>query len=293
VVPDTGAPGDDSDGGGGVDAAPEAASETGPPSQTLVRLADWSPDAVALDFCVAPHGTGSWEGPLVAISAALDPDAGLDGDAGGDGLTFPSVTAYLSLVPGQYDVRIVAAQATDCNVSIVNDAVSLPTLAANAYTTILVVGDASNAGKDAALTITSVADDATLPAGGGLALRFINASPSLPSASFGTGSAAASTFVPLFTGVAFGTATSTAASDAGAVDTNGYLALPSLAGAVSVVATGGTTDLATVSDLSIAAGFVVTTAVIGGKTGGAAPAIIECFDDRPAVGLLSPCYVLP
>jgi hypothetical protein len=47
-----------------------------------------------------------------------------------------------------------------------------------------------------------------------------------------------------------------------------------------------------VSNLSIAAGFVVTTAVVGGKTGGAAPELIECFDNRPAVGLLSPCYLI-
>jgi len=291
VAPDTGSSGDDA-GGGGVDAAADTPAETGPTSQTLVRLADWSPDAVPLDFCAAPHGTGSWEGPLLAISAALDPDAGLAGDAGSHGLTFPGVTAYLSLAPGQYDVRIVDARATDCSVGIVNDAVTLPAFAANAYTTILVVGDASNAGTDAALTVTSVADDATLPAGGGLALRFINASPSVPSAAFGTGSLASSTFVPLFTGVAFGRASSGAANDAGAIDGNGYLALPSLSGDVSVVATGGTADLATVSDLSITAGFVVTLAVIGGKTGGAAPALIECFDDRPAVGLLSPCFVL-
>src|SRR5580700_3131759 len=132
---ETGAPGDDED-GGNVEAASEAAAETGPTTQTLVRLADWSPDAIPLDFCVAPHGTGAWEGPLLAISAALDPDAGL-GDAGGHGLTFPLVTAYLSLAPGQYDVRLVAAQATDCGVNIVNDAVGLPAFAADAHTTIL------------------------------------------------------------------------------------------------------------------------------------------------------------
>ena len=288
---ETGAPGDDGS-GGGDDAGSDAPFETGPVSQTLVRLADWSPDAIPLDFCVAPHGTASWEGPLLAIAAALDPDAGPISDAGHHGLTFPSVTAYLSLAPGPYDVRLVSAQATDCSVKIVNDAVSLPAFAVDAHTTILVVGDASNAGTDAVLTIASVTDDSAPPPGGGLALRFINAAPDLPSAAFGTGSLASSTFAPLFTGVAFGKASSAAADDAGAVDSNGYLALPSLDGNVSVVATGGTKDVATVTGLSIAAGFAVTVAVIGGKTGAAAPGIIECFDDRPGIGLLSPCAVV-
>ena len=122
------------------------------------------------------------------VSVAIEPDAGLGGDAGAHGLTFPSVTAYLSLPPGPYDVRLVSAHATDCGVNIVNDAVGLPAFAADVYTTILVVGDASNAGTDAELTILSVADDGAPPAGGGLALRFINAAPDLPSAAFGTGS---------------------------------------------------------------------------------------------------------
>lgn len=43
------------------------------PTSVLVRLANLSPDAPGVDFCIAPHATGLWTGPM--LSAALGPDA--------------------------------------------------------------------------------------------------------------------------------------------------------------------------------------------------------------------------
>ena len=288
--PDTSVGGDDSGStlDAGDDAATDAATDA-PAAQTFVRLADWSPDFVPFDFCAAPHGTGRWVGPLLAISAALDPDAGFAGDAGAHGLTFPGVTAYLGLTPGPYDVRLVAAQATDCSVNITSDATDLPALAVDAHTTVLVVGDATKTGNDATLTIIAIVDDVTPPAAGGLGLRFVNAAPSLPSVAFGTGSLATSSFVPLVTGVAFGTVGTTTAGDGGAIDANGYLTIPSLVGQASAAATGAKADATTASGLALGAGQTVTMAVIGGKTNGPPAELIECFDSRPPMGLLSYC----
>src|ERR1700677_1906860 len=84
-----------------------------------LRIAHVSPDAPALDVCVAPHGTTAFQGPLIAqLAASLGlgvlQDGGNENDAGHVGLSFPQVSAYVSLAPGQYDVRLVAAGAPSC-----------------------------------------------------------------------------------------------------------------------------------------------------------------------------------
>jgi hypothetical protein len=52
------------------------------------------------DVCVAPHGTGAWQGPLLA--------------AAGFGLQPYDVTSYFPVAAGQYDVRIVPAAGQTC-----------------------------------------------------------------------------------------------------------------------------------------------------------------------------------
>src|SRR6202030_1440041 len=37
----------------------------------LVRVANWSPDAPGVDFCLAPHGTTAFVGPLLGTQSAL------------------------------------------------------------------------------------------------------------------------------------------------------------------------------------------------------------------------------
>jgi hypothetical protein len=89
------------------------------PGVASVRIAHVSPDAPALDVCVALHGTTDFRGPLIAqLAASLagggSADGGKEDDAGPVGLAFSQVSAYLSLAPGQYDVRLVAAGAQTC-----------------------------------------------------------------------------------------------------------------------------------------------------------------------------------
>lgn len=277
------------DASGGLDVVAEAPGDTGSTALTFVRIADWTPDLVSFDFCAAPHGTTSFEGPLLAITEGLQGDGGSLGDAGGHGLAFPQVTTYLGLAPGQYDVRLVSAHASDCSVPVATEATDLPVLAANAYTTVVVAGDALASGTDALLTIRAFPDDTSAP--GGFALRFINAGPSLPSVAFGTGSPATATFRPLFSDVTFATTGTAAETDAGIPDVNGYMALAGLSGTASVVATEAGTPAATASGLSLFTG-AFTLAVVGGKTNGAAAELVECVDTGSTAGVLGDCMAL-
>jgi hypothetical protein len=108
---DTGAS-PDTDGGadesGGDDSAPV-------PQQTFLRVAQLSPDLPPIDVCIAAHGTTTFQGPLLAAlsSSIFGTDA-----AATTGLAYAQVSAYLSVAPGPYDLRIVAAGATDCSTAL-------------------------------------------------------------------------------------------------------------------------------------------------------------------------------
>jgi hypothetical protein len=274
----------------GTDSGADAGTDAASP-QTNIRFADWSPDAPAtgFDFCVAAHGTTNWTGPVLGSELA---DAGTIGDGGANSLQFPLVTAYLAIDPGQYDVEIVSAGATSCASGVVPATTTLPTLAANAFTTFAVVGDVSMAGSDPGLKVVAFADDST--AATGALVRFINAAPDLAAVDVGQGTLAGGNFQALFTGVQFGQPGTAAGSDAGAVDSNGYVSLAALSGARLSVHTsaGGTSDTATASNATFATGTISTLALVNGKNGGPAPQFLQCQDNAATTGLLSPCSVL-
>jgi hypothetical protein len=264
---------------------------------TNLRFTNWSPDApgVGFDFCLATHGTSMWQGPVLA-GAVADADAGAGslGDGGVTGLQFPSVTTYFQVDPGQFDVRIVQAGATDCNTGIGTDATGLPPLAANGFTTFATVGDVTKSGNDQTVTTVAYADDTTAPSGSG-GLRFVNAAPDLAAIDMGTGTLAATRFVALFTNVQFAAVGSQAGTDAGTVDSNGYLATTQSSVEFSVhTSQGGTTDTATASSQSITAGSLVTMALVNGKNGGPPPQFLVCTGDGMAspTSLLSSCSIV-
>src|SRR5580658_9937302 len=99
-----------SDAGDAASDAGNNAAEAGPymgslptaATSALIRFANWSPDSPAFDMCIAPHGTTSFQGPLLSALAAAT-----GSDAGSAGLAFPLVSAYTLVPPGQYDARIV------------------------------------------------------------------------------------------------------------------------------------------------------------------------------------------
>jgi hypothetical protein len=288
-----------SDAGVHVDAVSEAEASAGadaaaPVPRAFVRLAHLSPDLPAVDLCVAPHGTSDYQGPLLGRLANRD-------GGGGGGVSYPQVSAYLSVNAGQNDVRLVPAGAISCapdgadaSVSpIIPESTDLPPLPANARVTLLVIGELSPAGSDAPLKLAVVADDVVL-AGGSAVLRAVNAVPSLPAVDFGFGSFAGG-WQPLLTHVAFGAASAAAAPSDGTVDANGYLfILPLASQTVSARASSGATvDVAVASRFDIGLGSIATFVVIGGKTGdsGNPPALLLCIDNQPTGSLLSDCSV--
>lgn len=301
-------PGDGDDAGGSIAPAADGGSDASddapaPAPQAFVRIAQLSPDVPPVDVCIAPHGTTDFQGPLVGqLALSL---AGGDGgaeDASLPGLSYPQVSAYLAVTPGPYDVRLVAAGATDCSAGLsaddasggLPDTTNLPALAYGTYATLLIAGDFSPAGTDRALTVAMLPDDAVL-AGGAAVLRAINAVPSWPSLDLGYGSPAG-TWSPVLANVAFAQASSQAAPGYGTVDGNGYLAIAPIAGepvGAWPVDSDAASDAARASSVEIDLGSIATVVAIGGKTGDGAnpPSLLVCMDNQPSGGLLSDCSV--
>ena len=276
-----------------VDAADPVADAGPDVPPALLRIAHLSPDLPAIDVCVAPHGTGTFAGPLFA---GLLADGGIasGSDSGTPGMAFAQVSAYLSLAAGPTDVRLVHAGTTDCGASSsLADATNLAALADNTSNTLLVAGDATPAGDDPGLTLVVVPDDAVL-AGGAAELRAINAVPSAASLDFGFGSFATQ-WLPLLPGVAFASASAEAGPGEDAVDSNGYLPIQPLLGQVlsARASSGATSDTAVAGDVDIPLGSIATVIAVGGKTGDALqpPALLICVDNQPSGGLLADCSI--
>lgn len=258
--------------------------------QTYVRFGDWAPDApsTGYDFCLAPTGTTQWVGPVLQQMLP----AGSLGAGGANGLEFPSVTTYLAMTPGTYDLQVVQAGSTDCTSGVIPATIGLPLLAANAYTTFAVMGDVQATDNDASLKVGAFPDDSTT-AGAGAILRAINAIPSLAYIDVGTGSEAADDYSSVFIDVPFGTASS-ALGDGGTTDPNGYAPFPATADIqFSAQATGTGVDSATGTHVAIAAGTVTTLALINGENGGVPPQFLVCTDNAKPLGPLSSCKVFP
>jgi hypothetical protein len=267
----------------------DAPGEAAVPSANI-RFANWSPDAPAAgyDVCVAPHGTTSWQGPVLQQSI---------GDAGTLTFNFPTVTTYLQADVGQYDVEIVAAGGS-CASPIGSPIASLAPLAANQYYTLALVGDTTKAGNDPTLTAVLFQDD-TAPTDGSTSLRFLNLAPDLAAMDFGSGILSASTFFPIEVSVAFASLASQTGNDAGGtVDGNGYVGV--LAGDAGPLefschtSQGGTTDTATASNQTLAANSAVTLALVNGKNGGQAAQFLVCTGDGtvPTSSLTSTCTIV-
>jgi hypothetical protein len=292
TTPDATAVGDDA----AVDSGDAA---TGTP-QAYIRLAHWSPDAPAADFCVEPAGT-VWAGQTPQLAQIVaDADAGALGDGGSAGITFPQVTSYLILPPGTYEVRLVAAGSADCSTGLAD----LPSLAigANTYTTVAAIGEKTPVAGDQALALTSFTDDVGAPAGQ-IALRFVNVSPAqaLMQADLGWGSqsGAGGMWAALFTGVAFGHTGASVGSDAGTVDPNGYVAINALQTAtLSAHATASASDATiALNDVSIPAMSAATVALVNGVSNGTASGavkLLQCTDVDNSTGtsLLTTCTII-
>ncbi len=334
----------------GATPAPDAGDEGGDetsddssptPQPTFIRVAQLARDLPPIDLCIAPHGTTAFQGPLIG-QLATSLGVG-DPDAAPAGIAYTQVSAYLSVAPGPYDIRIVPAGASDCSSppaitadpgagtdadadagadagadaatdaatgpdadAALPDTTNLAAFAANAYATLLIAGSLTPNASAKTLSVTAMVDDSALA--GAVALRAINALPDAPSLDFGLGSSSTG-WLPLFTDVAFGSASSHAGPHVGVLDGNGYLPIGPLSSQIfsarvssdepgdgaapesdAGVATG---DVVTAKSLTIGVGSIATVFAISGldDDGGDHPSLLLCEDNSPSGGLLSDCSI--
>jgi hypothetical protein len=265
---DSGNPAADS--GTGQDAAGEGGT-----MMASVRVAHLSPDAPAVDLCVAVHGTTSFIGPV------------LNGAGASSGLAFGQVTKYLPVPAVQLDVRLVAPASTSCAMSLggLPDITNLPALPAGASVTIAAIGDLTVAGSDPAFQLKAFVDDATVDSTKG-ALRFVHASPGTPAVDVGLESGG--NFTAVFSNVAFGDV----AAAGSPIDANGYyVGAPFTNQTVAARAHGSTTDALTIPGVSLPAGAIATAFAVGGKTGDQTHPlkVLLCVDNAMPNGLLASC----
>jgi hypothetical protein len=222
-----------------------------------VRVAHLSPDAPAVDFCIAEAGSGEFAGPVLAGAGGLA------------GISYGKVTKYLDVAATQYDVRLVAPGASDCATSLggLPDFTNLPALPEGATATIAATGNVAHAGEPFALR--AYIDDATVDAGQ-VKLRFIHASPGTPNVDVGIGGGVA--FTPVFENIPYGSAQ---AHD------NGYFVTAPFAGIeLSARATGTTTDVIAVKPAKLADGAIATAFAIGELGNAQAPLrVLLCTDN--------------
>jgi hypothetical protein len=287
---------------GPIEATATTPEDASPSQAALLRVANWSPDAPAVDFCLAPHGTTAFQGPILAGLAAADTDAGIP-DAGAPALPFPEVSRYVSVPPGQYDARLVVAEASDCSAPIASDATGLPEFTANAYFTVALIGELNPTAQAPGLELAGFID--SVAAGSAVEMRFINAAPGVPEANFGTGSVGPSvsasgttmteTFLPFVTHVLFGEpgTTNGEVPDSDPAPSLTYFSTKAMTGGtLSASVPDARSDLAVASDVDLAAGAVATMVLIGSSANAAQTQLLQCIDNAGLAGLRSNCQVV-
>ena len=252
------------------------------PANGYLRVAHLSPDAPAVDFCIAPDGTTAFTGPVMKSLGATA------------GLAYTQVSAYATVMAGAYDVRIVAPNAASCATSLAGlpDITNLPAVPAGGYVTAAAIGLLASTATP--FQLKAYVDEHTPPAGK-VKLRFVHDSPGTPAVDVGVGQGAA--FTPIFTNVAYpGFAASSAT-----IDANGYVTLDpitaSAASPVDIVArvTGTTTDALVVPlTIPVAAGTVASAFAVGLLSSSATPLeVVLCLDNAAVSGAYSTCIVAP
>ncbi len=236
-----------------------------------IRVAHLSPDAPAVDFCLASAGTGEFAGPVLASAGGLA------------GLSYSKVTKYLDVAPDQYDVRLVAPGSKDCSTSLggLPDVTNLPALTVGATATIAATGLLSH-GEGQPFELKAYLDDADVAAGQAK-LRFIHASPGTPNVDVGLGGGVA--FTPVFTDIPYG---GSRAHD------NGYF-VTTVDGRefeISARVTGTTADVIAVKPVGLPAGAIATAFAIGEIGNAQAPLrVLICNDNGAPHDLETECAV--
>jgi hypothetical protein len=302
------------------DAASEATTEADAAVPVaFVRVANLSPGIAALDICVRKRAIvadgGTDAGADAADSAADAADANADGaadasDGGAAGFTGPflksagiptglaysQVTGYLPWAPGLYDIRTVAANATDCTTPLpgTTDSINVIVTTGASYFTFAAIG-LTTPETVPAYQVKGYIDDHTVPAGQ-TKVRFIQASPG--TANMDLGISTGESFAMLFTNVAypgFGTSTEVDAGPGTGIDANGYLLGPPITSQTLVGRlTGSGNDLILANGFAAAAGSIQTVFAIGVMSSVTTPLeFLICQDLDTSKAPLANCSVKP
>lgn len=246
-----------------------ATMDNGDQGGAKVRVAHLSPDAPSVDFCIAPHGSGAFLGPILAGAGATT------------GIAYGSVTKYLDVAADQYDVRLVAPGAATCATPLggLADFTDLPEVPAGAAVTLAAEGLVAF-GAATPLHLAAYVDDTAVDIGSAK-LRFIHASPGTPPVDVGTGGGAL--FSAVFANVAYG-----------ATAAQAYAITPPLAGVeLSARAHGAATDALSIRPAVLPAGTIATAFAIGKLGDATTPLrVLLCADNAPASGVLSQCSIV-
>jgi hypothetical protein len=235
-----------------------------------VRVAHLSPDAPAVDFCLAPAGTDRFTGPVL-------------GGAGGlVGIAYGKVTRYFEVAPLAYDVRLVAPGSVDCAKGLVPDFTDLPALPADGAVTIAAIGKLEHGTDVPAFELRAYVDRLEVDPDQA-SLRFIHASPGTPNVDVGLGGGAL--FQPVFADVAYG---GLLAHD------DGYVTTAPLAGVeLSARATGSTSDVLAIKPASLERGTIATAFAIGELGSATTPLrVLLCADSAPPHALETECALV-
>ncbi len=251
--------------------SPDQSSSEPGGNTAQVRVAHLSPDAPAVDFCLAPHGTSDFTGPVLASAGAPT------------GIAYGQVTKYLTVGADAYDVRLVAPGAADCTTPLggLADFDDLPALPDGGAVTIAAEGLVAF-GAATPLTLAAYVDDTTVDASHA-ALRFIHASPGTPAVDVGTGGGVL--FTPVFGDISYGAAAAAA---------NGYVTTAPLSGVeISARVHGSQSDALSIDPAVLPAGAIATAFAIGEVGDQTTPLrVLLCTDNAPPTGVLSSCALV-
>ncbi len=129
------------------------------------------------------HGTGAFEGPILAANAASIDDAGASTPARVRSLS-PRRPRICCSTRRQYDARIVAAGSVNCSTGIA-DATNLPALASGGLETLALVGAADPQHGEPRLQLVGFVDELKNSRQDALLIRVINADADLPKVEVG------------------------------------------------------------------------------------------------------------
>ncbi len=242
--------------------------DEGATSTARLRIAHLSPDAPAVDVCIAPHGTGAFSGPLLATAGAAS------------GLSYGNVTKYLDVDAIQYDVRIVAPGSANCDQAVggLADITDLPVLPDGASATVAAIGrlDASTSQP---FRLAAFIDDAEVTFGKAK-LRVIHAAPGTAGVAVGFGGGVV--FDPFIDNVQFGSTTQA---------NNGYFEIaPVASGEITARDIVSGADAISIKPVMVPAGAIVTAFAIGTAGNALSPLdVLLCIDNADPNGLLATC----